>query len=90
VFRHDSASQPQDAHFVLVTTIFVVADMQEALGAWCDCADMAEQVEDLGRGAVVGEASQVDERLSVHPSKIEEVGAGNLLDAVAEALDDLP
>ncbi|GAA2404828.1 hypothetical protein GCM10010420_35580 [Streptomyces glaucosporus] len=39
---------------------------------------------------MIGIASHVDERLTVHPPEIKEAGAGHLSDAKPKLIDDLP
>jgi hypothetical protein len=51
---------------------------------------MLEQPDNIRRRAVIGMASQVDERLAVHPPEIKEVRAGHLGDAKPKLIDDLP
>ncbi len=70
--------------------VLVIANVQKAVGAGSNLRNMLEQTDDIKRRAVIGMASQVDERLAVHPPEIKEVGTGHLGDAKPKLIHNLP
>lgn len=88
--RDRAPSEPEYTHLVLMARVLVIAHMQEAVRAWSGLRNMLEQIDGIRRRAVIGTTSQVDERLTVHPPEIEEVGTGHVSDAKPKLIDDLP
>ncbi len=82
--------EPEYAYLVLAARVFVIAHVQEPVGAGSDLRDVVEQADDVQRRAVMGIASHVDERLAVHPAEVEQVGTGHLRDAQPQPVDDPP
>lgn len=88
--RDAAPSESQYAYLVRMGRVLVIANMQEAVGAGSDLRDMLEQADGIRRRAVIGMASQVDERLAVHPPEVKEVGALHPGDAKPKLIHDLP
>lgn len=66
--------EPRYTYPVLMGRALVVTKVQKAVGAGRHLRDMLGQTDGIKRGAVRGMASQVGERLAVHPPEIKEGG----------------
>lgn len=88
--RDRAPSEPEHLYLVLMARVLVIANMEEPVGARSNRRHMLEQTDNIRRRAVIGMASQVDERLAVHPPEVKKIGAVHLGDAKPKLIDDLP